>query len=60
MQKQLNANAQPGSKLPWETPVLRRVGDVGDVLQFPGNGKGSNATDDMGDAPYKPSGQEMK
>jgi hypothetical protein len=60
MQKPSNANARSGSRLPWEAPVLRRVGDVGDVLQFPGNGKVSNATDDMGDAPYKPSGQEMK
>ncbi len=44
----------------WEKPELRRVGDVSDVLQFPGEGKLSMAADDMGDAPRKPSGQEMK
>jgi hypothetical protein len=44
----------------WEKPELRRVGDVSDVLQFPGEGKLSLAADDMGDAPRKPSGQEMK
>jgi hypothetical protein len=60
MQKPSNAINQPESRLPWEAPMLRRVGNVGDVLQFPGAGKVSNATDDMGDTPYKPSGQEMK
>ena len=45
---------------PWERPELRRVGNVSEVLQFPGQGKLSLAADDMGDAPRKPSGQEMK
>jgi hypothetical protein len=43
----------------WEKPELRRIGDVGEVLQFPGEGKLSMVADDMGDAPRKPRGQEM-
>lgn len=42
----------------WETPVLRRVGDVADIVQFPGGGKLSAVADDSGDAPRKPKGQE--
>ena len=42
----------------WEKPALRNLGNVGQVLQFPGEGKLSLAADDMGDAPRKPSGQE--
>ena len=42
----------------WEPPVLRNVGDVGQVLQFPGEGKLSLVADDSGDAPRKPKGQE--
>ena len=49
----------PSPKARWEKPELRRVGDVGQVLQFPGEGKLSMVADDMGDAPRKPSGQEM-
>jgi hypothetical protein len=43
---------------PWEKPTLRNLGDIGQVLQFPGEGKLSLAADDMGDAPRKPKGQE--
>ena len=42
----------------WETPVLRRVGNVADIVQFPGGGKLSAVADDSGDAPRKPKGQE--
>lgn len=45
---------------PWERPALKRIGHTADVLQFPGTGKVSTATDDMGDTPYKPSGLEMR
>lgn len=43
---------------PWETPVLRRVGDVADIVQFPGGGKLSTVADDPGDPPRKSKGQE--
>ena len=42
----------------WQTPELRDVGDVSQVLQFPGEGKLSLVADDSGDAPRKPKGQE--
>lgn len=48
-------NEQPKA---WDTPVLRRVGDVADIVQFPGGGKLSAVADDSGDAPRKPKGQE--
>lgn len=60
MRNPSRASNGSGPALPWEAPMLRRVGNVGDVLQFPGNGKVSNATEDMGDTPYKPSGLEPK
>jgi hypothetical protein len=49
--------AQPAASR-WETPVLRRVGNVADIVQFPGGGKLSAVADDSGDAPRKPKGQE--
>ena len=49
----------PENREIWETPALRTVGSVGTVLQFPGGGKLSLVADDSGDAPRKPSGQEM-
>ena len=52
-----NAAGSP-AKGQWETPVLRRVGDVADIVQFPGGGKLSATADDAGDAPRKPKGQE--
>ena len=42
----------------WEKPLVRQVGSVGDVFQMPGEGKLSMVSDDMGDAPRKPKGQE--
>ena len=44
----------------WEKPELRTVGHVGEVLQFPGEGKLSLVADDMGDVQRKPKGQEEK
>lgn len=44
----------------WERPTLRSLGDVGQVLQFPGEGKITLVADDMGDTPRKPKGQEQK
>lgn len=41
----------------WETPSLRRVGDVADIVQG-GGAKLSLIADDSGDAPRKPKGQE--
>jgi hypothetical protein len=43
---------------PWEKPTFRNLGNVGQVLQFPGEGKLSQVADDMGDAPRKPKGTE--
>jgi hypothetical protein len=45
------------SKATWEPMTLKRVGHVGDVLQG-GGGKLSLVSDDSGDAPRKPKGQE--
>lgn len=42
----------------WETPALRRVGNVADIVQMGGGGKLSMLADDTGDAPRKPKGQE--
>ena len=42
----------------WETPVLRRVGSVSDIVQMGGGGKLSATADDTGDSPRKPKGQE--
>jgi hypothetical protein len=50
------------SRIPaaWEKPALRRVGDVGEIFQFPGGGKLSLVSDDSGDEQRKPKGQEPK
>ena len=42
----------------WQTPALRRVGNVSDIVQMGGGGKLSMLADDTGDAPRKPKGQE--
>ncbi len=42
----------------WQRPTLKYVGSVNDVFLFPGEGKISLPSDDMGDAPLKPKGQE--
>ena len=49
-----------GAAPTWERPALRRIGHAADVLRFPGEGKTSTSTEDMGDLPYKPRGLEMK
>jgi len=46
------------SKSNWESMRLEFVGHVGDVLKMPGGGKLSVMSDDTGDAPRKPKGQE--
>jgi hypothetical protein len=50
--------SQSRSAATWEKPSLRRVGDVGEIFQFPGGGKLSLIADDTGDSPRKPKGQE--
>jgi hypothetical protein len=60
MNESSNTAGDASRESTWQKPELRQVGNVGDVLQFPGNGKVSNATEDMGDTPYKPSGLEPK
>ncbi len=44
-------------KAGWEKPQLERLGDIDEVVQFPGTGKVSPATYDGGDPPKKPKGQ---
>ena len=43
----------------WEPPLVKRVGDVGEIFQFPGGGKLSINSNDTGDD-RKPKGQEDK
>ena len=50
------AKQQPAKKT-WETPRLREVGTIGQVLRG-GGGKLSIQADDTGDSPRKPKGQE--
>ena len=42
----------------WEKPQLKQRGTLSELLQFPGGGKLSIDTDDTGDLPKKPKGQE--
>ena len=44
----------------WETPSLKYVGNVGEIVQFPGGGKLSLLADDSGDEQRKPKGSEPK
>lgn len=53
-----NRNSAERTGRAWEKPRVRQVGSVGDVFQMPGEGKLSMVSDDMGDAPRKPKGQE--
>lgn len=50
----------PARRETWHSPALRDLGQVGDVLQFPGEGKLSMVADDMGDVQRKPKGLEEK
>ncbi len=51
--------ARPGRRLPWSRPTVTFAGTVADVLQG-GGGKLSTPTNDTGDQPRKPKGQEGK
>jgi hypothetical protein len=53
-------NVTSDSKARWERPSLKYIGNVGDVFLFPGSGKVSTASYDVGDSPFKPRGQENK
>lgn len=60
-QKELRMSKQiPARRETWHSPALRDLGQVGDVLQFPGEGKLSMVADDMGDVQRKPKGLEEK
>ena len=58
MATQKNEENNQAQASTWETPVLRRVGNVSDLVQMGGGGKLSMLADDTGDAPRKPKGQE--
>jgi hypothetical protein len=52
-------NREPATqpRRPWEPPAVTIIGTIGQVLEA-GAGKLSIVADDMGDAPFKPKGQE--
>ena len=51
-------HALPAEKTAWESPTVRRVGNLGEVLL--GSGKQGLSEADPGQTTYKPSGQDMQ
>jgi len=51
-------NPTPDVRVRWERPSLKYLGNVGEIFLFPGSGKVSTASYDIGDTPFKPKGQE--
>ena len=49
---------QPEPKGDWQRPSVKFIGNVSEIFQFPGGGKLSMVSEDMGDEQRKPKGQE--
>jgi hypothetical protein len=58
MEKHDQPRLETRRRRPWETPVVKEVGTLAQLLEAGGGKISINTTFDPGDPPFKPSGHE--